>query len=123
MSLQDELLELQLNVELEGRLPQECQLFWLQRNPRVVLWRMGCAEVTNSSLGGYLIAASIKAFDAVLWISSSWNKVQPEALRKCFKRAGFFTDQDNNVEHQPGSLIHKAEVEAADFEDFIAMDG
>ncbi|CDW56387.1 hypothetical protein TTRE_0000466501 [Trichuris trichiura] len=31
MSLQDELLELQLNVELKARLSQSCQQLWLQK--------------------------------------------------------------------------------------------
>ncbi|KFD64300.1 hypothetical protein M514_23584 [Trichuris suis] len=79
-------------------------------------------KVTSSSVGATSIAASINALDAVLWISSSWNKVQPEAIRKCFRRAGFVRDQEDDVELRPDNPTREAEIEGVDFEDFVAMD-
>ncbi|KFD60384.1 hypothetical protein M514_27430 [Trichuris suis] len=79
-------------------------------------------EVTSSSVGATSIAASINALDAVLWISSSWNKLQPEATRKCFRRAGFVRDQEDDVELCPDGLTREAEIEGVDFEDFVAID-
>ncbi|KFD47718.1 hypothetical protein M513_11396 [Trichuris suis] len=85
-------------------------------------WKPLVIEVTSSSVGATSIAASINALDAVLWISSSWNKVQPEAIRKCFRRAGFVRDQEDDVELRHDSPTREAEIEAVDFADFVAID-
>ncbi|KFD45854.1 hypothetical protein M513_13267 [Trichuris suis] len=53
--------------------------------------------------------------------SSSWNKLQPEATRKCFRRAGFVRDQEDDVELRPDSPTREAEIEGVDFEDFVAI--
>ena len=34
-------------------------------------------------------AKSVTVFDAIRWISSTWNNVQEETILKCFRRAGF----------------------------------
>ena len=34
-------------------------------------------------------AKSVNVFDAIRWISSSWNNVREETILKCFRRAGF----------------------------------
>ncbi|CDW61097.1 hypothetical protein TTRE_0000952501 [Trichuris trichiura] len=60
--------------------------------------------------------------DAVLWINSSWNKVQPEAIRKCFRRAGFVRDEEDHVELRPDSPTPEVEIEGVNFEDFVSMD-
>ncbi|KFD64096.1 hypothetical protein M514_23806 [Trichuris suis] len=64
---------------------------------QLLQWVISKAEVTSSSVGATSIAASINALDAVLWISSSWNKVQPDAIRKRFRRAGLVRDQQDDV--------------------------
>ncbi|KFD50098.1 hypothetical protein M513_09058 [Trichuris suis] len=60
----------------------------------------------------------------MLWTpySSSWNKLQPEATRKCFRRAGFVRDQEDDVELCPDGLTREAEIEGVDCEDFVAID-
>ncbi|KFD45819.1 hypothetical protein M514_13300 [Trichuris suis] len=60
----------------------------------------------------------------MLWTpySSSWNKLQPEAIRKCFRRAGFVRDQEDDVELRPDSLTREAEIEGVDFQNFVAID-
>ncbi|CDW59709.1 hypothetical protein TTRE_0000804901 [Trichuris trichiura] len=80
------------------------------------------SEVTSSSVGAISIAASVNALDAVLWINASWNKVQPEAMIKCFRRAEFIRDEEGDVDLQANSLTREAEIERVDFKDFVAID-
>ncbi|KFD62104.1 hypothetical protein M514_10661 [Trichuris suis] len=65
---------------------------------QLLQWVIRKAEVTSSSVGVTSIPESMNALDAVLWISSCWNKAQSEAIRKCFRRAGFVRDQEDDVE-------------------------
>ncbi|CDW58298.1 hypothetical protein TTRE_0000660501 [Trichuris trichiura] len=53
---------------------------------------------------------------------SPWNKVQPEAVRKFFKRAELVSDQENDFELRSSSLTREAETEGVDFEHFAATD-
>ena len=34
-------------------------------------------------------AKSVTVFDAIRWISSTWNNIREETILKCFRRAGF----------------------------------
>ncbi|KFD65021.1 hypothetical protein M514_22738 [Trichuris suis] len=71
---------------------------------QLLQWVIRKTEVTSSSVEVTSTPESINALDAALWISSCWNKVQPEAVRKCFRRAGFVKDQEDDVELRPDSL-------------------
>ncbi|CDW58954.1 hypothetical protein TTRE_0000728301 [Trichuris trichiura] len=52
-------------------------------------------------------------------ISSSWNNVQSEAIRKCLRKGGCVKD---DVKLRPDSPTRDAEIEGADFDDFVAID-
>ncbi|KFD65020.1 hypothetical protein M514_22737 [Trichuris suis] len=89
---------------------------------QLLQWVIRKTEVTSSSVEVTSTPESINALDAALWISSCWNKVQPEAVRKCFRRAGFVKDQEDDVELRPDSLTREAEIEGVDFQNFVVID-
>ena len=65
-----------------------------------------CSKATD-------ISRSVSVLDAIHWLSSAWNDVQPATIRKCFQKAGFqhvaYTGEEEETED--GVLIaHEAEL-------------
>jgi len=64
-------------------------------------------------------AKSVTVFDAIQWISSTWNNVQEETILKCFRRAGFAspeTDLQEQEDSTSESDLVSALPEALQFE-------
>jgi len=45
-------------------------------------------------------AKSVTVFDAIRWISSTWNNVREETTLKCFWRAGFASPETDLQEQE-----------------------
>ena len=64
-------------------------------------------------------AKSVTVFDAIRWISSSWNNVREETILKCFRRAGFASPETELHEQEDStskSDLVSALPEALQFE-------
>jgi len=56
-------------------------------------------------------AKSVNVFDAIRWISSSWNNVREETILKCFRRAGF-ASPETGLQGQEDSISESDLVSA-----------
>ena len=54
---------------------------------------------------------SVTVFDAIRWISSSWNNVREETILKCFRRAGFGSPE-TDLQEQEGRTSESNSVSA-----------
>lgn len=45
------------------------------------------------------LSKSINILESLYYIKSAWQKVTPETIRNCFKKAGFHMDQDNSTDN------------------------
>ena len=64
-------------------------------------------------------AKSVTVFDAIRWISRTWNNVQEETILKCFRRAGFASPETEFQEQEDStseSDLVSALPEALQFE-------
>lgn len=73
---------------------------------RCVLARM---EPCNKAT---VISKSVIVLDAIQWLSSAWDRIQRSTIQACFRKAGFFSDQEAVKEETENedALGHDAEL-------------